>query len=249
MAKKKSSPYGKSYYKQYEAGFVSENRKDHQRILELARFSLEDKVLEIGCGYGVLLKKIISRKKIGIEANRYAVNVCRKRGLNVIFDTKVEKKINFKSNTFDFVIMNEVIEHLQNPEAVVREVNRVLCSGGKFIITTTARNLLNRSVDPTHFSEMSISELRCLLEKNYFEILTCEVSGIHVFNFLLNNFVFKVGRMIRKNVKPSRSLVDVVQGGFDKTFLGKLLSTFRSNFLCWGTTQLVIAKKVNREGL
>lgn len=244
LNKRKFFIYNKSYYKQYEAGFKSINRPDHQRILDLCHFKRKDKVLEIGCGYGILLKKIKSNYKIGIETNKYVVNYCRSLGLNVILNSSVINIINFQDDYFDYVIMNEVLEHLLCPEKIVKECNRVLKQGGRIIITTTAKNLLNKNVDPSHVSEMTIAELKTLLQKNNFKIIRHEVSGINFMTFFLDRIIFRFARLLRKKGKGGlNSMVGSVQNQFDQFFLVRWLSHFRNNYLSWGTTQLVIAKK------
>ncbi len=45
----------------------------------------------------------------------------------------VEELIPFADDTFDFVMSNQVLEHVRDPEAVVREVHRVLKPGGLFV--------------------------------------------------------------------------------------------------------------------
>jgi len=55
--------YDQKYYKEQEFSFKAEDRADHKRILELLKPKASDRVLEIGCGFGVLLEKIPSNKK------------------------------------------------------------------------------------------------------------------------------------------------------------------------------------------
>lgn len=48
----------------------------------------------------------------------------------------IERKLPFADDSFDCVTMIAFAEHLIYPKEVMREVNRVLRSGGKFIVTT-----------------------------------------------------------------------------------------------------------------
>jgi methionine biosynthesis protein MetW len=244
MAKEELSElYNEGYYKQYESGFENKRRSDHERILKLADFKEEDNILEIGCGYGVLLSKIKSNFKKGIESNQYAVSICQKKGLDVSFDENVEKKINFPDNCFDYIIMNELIEHLHNPNAALKECYRLLKNGGKVIITTPAKNFLVRNLDKSHFSEMSIKELTNNLRNNNFKVTNIEVSGINFLDMFLRATVYKVGRKIREtNKKKNIEMSNYAQEKFDSSFLSKILSKFRKNLLFLGTQQLVIAK-------
>jgi ubiquinone/menaquinone biosynthesis C-methylase UbiE len=205
-------------------------------------------VLEIGCGYGVLLEKIISSKKYGIECNEYAVGVCRNKGLNVELRTDVEEQLHYGDKVFDYVIMNEVIEHFKVPRNVVKEVARVLKPGGRIVITTPVKTLLNKNLDPSHFSEMSLEEMIRLLKSNKFEIEAHEVSGLSPFNFFIQNFICKIARKIRsfkgRQSNKVLSAVNSAQNFYDNIPLIKLMSKFRSRCMHLGTQQLVIASRI-----
>ena len=113
----------------------------------------------------VLLKKILSlfenldRGKVldlGAASGHYSVGL-KEQGFDVIAadvtdrfryaDTikyvKLEESspLPFGDNEFDFVLMAEVIEHLRNPYAILRDISRVLKTGGGLILSTP--NILN----------------------------------------------------------------------------------------------------------
>jgi SAM-dependent methyltransferase len=63
----------------------------------------------------------------------------------------------FKNNTFDFVISDQVIEHLENPQQAVNESYRVLKNGGIAIHTTWFINYIHRDpIDLWRFSPESL---------------------------------------------------------------------------------------------
>ncbi|MCX6794945.1 MAG: methyltransferase domain-containing protein [Candidatus Falkowbacteria bacterium] len=237
--------YDQKYYQMHEFVFKTEERTDYKRILELLNPEPDDKVLEIGCGFGVLLKKIFAKKKIGIETNDTAIEECRKRGISVI-KADVEKGLPFESSSFSIVIMNEVIAHLRNPKFVLDECFRVLMPKGKIIITTPARNLFFRNISQTHLSEMTIKETRALFEKCGFQILAHEVCGISFLYPLLENIFFKPFRVLRFAFKEKQNgagtLIDSCHRIADSTIL-KPLSYYRKHFLGLGLNQLIFAQK------
>ncbi|MBD3322227.1 MAG: methyltransferase domain-containing protein [Chitinivibrionales bacterium] len=49
--------------------------------------------------------------------------------------TSTGESIALKDNSFDLVIMCEVIEHVENPDRVLREIRRILHPDGKLIIS------------------------------------------------------------------------------------------------------------------
>jgi|GEM_PF-1698476 len=242
--------YNIQYYKQYEAGFTTPNRVDHDRIIQLCQFAENDKVLEIGCGYGTLLKRIPCHYKKGLECNTYAVELCRKLGLNVELQSEGEG-VKENDTSYDYVILNEVIEHIVNPSKVIHECRRILKPNGKLVLTTPAKNFFIRNLDPTHVSEMTVKECRRLIEKAGFVTTVHEVSGISFVSFFLETLLFKPARYFRKinqnktreeNVNPS--IGDKAKYTFDSFFLTRLLFKFRTWGLGYGTQQLIIAKKI-----
>lgn len=108
----------------------------HETILRLLNAEKRKGMLiDVGAGNGELSSKI---QKLGFQVKAcdlYPENFeaegieCKRVDLNKGLEC-------YKSNSFDFIVASEVIEHLENPWLFVREVHRVLKSGGKFIITT-----------------------------------------------------------------------------------------------------------------
>lgn len=113
-----------------------------RRIVEELELQDKEKILEVGCGNGYylnLLNRLAFRLTlIGIDNDERALLDARK----LIRDDKVKlilidaNKIPFKDNTFDKVIMSEVIEHIENEQNVLSEIYRVLKPGGVMVLTT-----------------------------------------------------------------------------------------------------------------
>lgn len=80
----------------------------------------------------------------------------------------------YPENTFDFVISDQVIEHLENPTKAIGESYRVLKKNGIAIHTTTFVNFLHPV--PKDFWRFSPDALRYLC-KDFSEILHCEGWG------------------------------------------------------------------------
>lgn len=245
----KDDLYDKKYYKELEFGFSSEARLDHERILELLKVTGDEKVLEIGCGFGVLLKKIPSQRKMGVESNDVAISECLERGLSVI-KADAENKLPFEDLSFDSVIMNEVIEHLRDPEFTLRECFRILKPEGKIIVTTPSRNFFVHDLSATHLSEMTIGEMRGLMKKCGYNILSHEVCGISFLHPILENLIFKPSRLLRERVEEKKGivvrLIDFCHTLADKTVL-RPTAVYRKTFLGLGWDQMVFAQKKDGE--
>lgn len=91
-----------------------------------------ESLLEIGCGEGFFLEKILSLgvEADGVDINKYAIEICRAKGLNAevknIFDIK---------KSYDMVVLFEVLEHLENPKELINFIaSRLIKPGGHLII-------------------------------------------------------------------------------------------------------------------
>lgn len=240
----KSAVYTRKYFLEHEFSYINENREDIKRILTLLNLNKKDKVLEIGCGLGVLLSKIPSKNKIGIEISDFAIKVCRQKKLSVI-KKDVDRGIPFKNSSFDVIIMNEVISHLKNPKFVLKECKRILKNNGRLLITSPVRNIFFHNISPTHLYEFSIKELKELIEKEGFQVLNHEVCGISFLHPIMENLFFRPFRFLRKilNKKRKGRSVDNFHKFADKTIL-KPMGTYRKFLLSLGTNQLILAKKI-----
>lgn len=69
----------------------------------------------------------------------------------------------FKDNYFDFVIMTEVIEHVENPNLLVEELSRVMKSSGYLVFTSPF--MIGFHASPNDFQRYTIPGLKKLFSK------------------------------------------------------------------------------------
>lgn len=86
------------------------------------------KVLDLGCGDGTLLRKLIDEKNVfgkGIEINQENVIQALHKGLSIIQGDIDEGLEDFSDNEMDYVILNQTLQSTQNPDFVIKEMLRV----------------------------------------------------------------------------------------------------------------------------
>lgn len=109
-------------------------------ILSLLDQNPKARALDVGCGdgqYTVLFKKKINCDQIwGIDGVGARLKAAKTKGVDKIISADLEKKWPFKSNSFDIVISNQVIEHILDIDHFVHETYRVLKVGGYCVIST-----------------------------------------------------------------------------------------------------------------
>jgi len=113
-------------------------------VLEYLDIQPADVVLDCGCGLGWFLKvigELYPARLVGIDADlsrleRAAANVGRRAGLAIGSIASVP----FPSQTFDKIVLSEVLEHLKDDRGGLLEVRRVLKPGGVVAITVPNRD-------------------------------------------------------------------------------------------------------------
>ncbi len=107
----------------------------------------KSKLLDIGCGGGFLSNSLIKKgvQVTGLDISEDAIHIAKH------YDTT--KKVHylkgdaydlpFLENSFDFVCAMDFLEHVDNPEKVIKEASRVLKPGGSFFFYTFNRNFLS----------------------------------------------------------------------------------------------------------
>ena len=92
-------------------------------------------LLDVGSGSGVLLE--VSQKfgliSKGVEPSKSLQKLAVEKNLDVILGTLPSKQL---SEKFDYVSLVDVIEHVNEPESLLKEINKVLKLNGKLFLVT-----------------------------------------------------------------------------------------------------------------
>lgn len=95
-------------------------------------------ILDVGCGAGNMIHHLSRYGHVrGIEVDPRPVKIAQSRGYEVR-QADAANSIPFKDASFDLVTALDVIEHVEDDAAVLRQARRVLKPGGYLLVTTPA---------------------------------------------------------------------------------------------------------------
>ncbi len=86
------------------------------------------RVLDVGCGNGILLDYLARYKKVdgrGIELSTQGVNSCVSAGLSVVQgDANTDLK-DYPNYSFDYVVLSQTLQAMNNPRVVLEQLLRI----------------------------------------------------------------------------------------------------------------------------
>lgn len=135
------SQVAESYFARYDeqspGGYALRERK--KRVLELLN-GVKGKVLDVGCGPGVMVKDILNRgcEFWGVDASPTMIAECQRRFGRVAeahFSVADATSLQFPDEHFDVVMCIGVIDGIQAFESAIREMARVVKHNGTIIIS------------------------------------------------------------------------------------------------------------------
>lgn len=130
------------------------------RLLDLAP---GDRVLEVGCGQGHLVKRLAERDIdiVGIDVNPNAAEIA---GTDRVMEMAAES-LDFPDDEFDAIVSVHAIEHIPELEAAAAEMARVLKPGGSALYIYPAEPIMGLYAIPTsiilHGTPFKAREVHC----------------------------------------------------------------------------------------
>jgi SAM-dependent methyltransferase len=125
---------------------------------------LKGMVLDIGCGIGDMLS--CRQNTVGLDVNPLNVAFCKKRELEAhIMKPDV---IPFGDETFDSVLLDNVLEHIEKPSLLFKEIRRVLKADGILLIGVPG--IKGYKSDDDHKVFYDEKKLLALAQKNHFNV-------------------------------------------------------------------------------
>jgi SAM-dependent methyltransferase len=140
-----------------------------------APFCRGAEALDAGCGvgYGSAYLGGVARRVVGIDRDADAIAYARERYAqpNVEFRVGDVLRLNVGDAEFDAVCSFETIEHVDDADAFVAELARVLRPGGVLVVSTPrAPETTTAPENPFHRVELSRADFEALLRRFFHEV-------------------------------------------------------------------------------
>jgi len=134
-------------------------------------------VLEIGTGegYGIMELAPISDAFIAVDKYRPQISKeCREKSNITFIQAEVPPLTGIDSETIDFVITFQVIEHIRRDKFFLNEIKRVLKPGGRLLMTTP-NILMSLTRSPWHIREYTPEQMSNLTKSVFSNV---ELKGV-----------------------------------------------------------------------
>ena len=99
----------------------------------LGYVKLQGKILDHGCGTGLLYKFSKCENLIGVDNSKEMLEIAKAKGMDVRFGDI--EKLPFDANRFDVVLSFTTLQNSKNPQIALREIRRVLKNNGSLILS------------------------------------------------------------------------------------------------------------------
>lgn len=180
--------------------FLEEHLSRHQH---LAR----GRLIDVGCGqkpFKHLFKGINSYYGVDINENSKADLICD------VLELKIE------TESADAVLCTQVLEHVSEPNILIREISRICKKGG--IVFLTAPHISRIHGEPYDYYRFTRFGLKHLFEKNEFEIIATEEMGgfFLTMTFLTNYYLKQRLGILSYAINPLINLLYLAVQYFDK---------------------------------
>lgn len=158
----------KTWYKEAKGRIVSEN------LINFCKQYAGKRILDFGCATGDYCLELgrLGFECVGVEINEEYVKIAQKKGVEAYV---VRESLPFGNNSFDTVIMFELLEHVQNPDEILKEAKRIskrnilitVPNCGNFGVLRSYRLIYDHFLEMDHIHFFTKRDLEYLLSKHF----------------------------------------------------------------------------------
>ena len=203
------------------------------------------RILDVGCGTGANLEMLSQFGEAqGVDVSADALAFCRERGLENVRQGEAEH-LPWEDGSFDLVTGLDVVEHLDDDAAGLKEMRRVLSPGGYAFLFVPAFMFLWGVQDEIshHRRRYTLKDLQQVAREAGFEIERATYANITFFAPIL------AGRLLMRatGFRPASEnnlTIGALNGVLGRIF-GAESSILRHVNLPFGVSAICVARRIN----
>jgi len=116
-------------------------------FFKLFKTHMKEPILDIGIGDGQIANLLLQRKVVneihGVDISTNALKKIKNPKIKIkVCD--ITTKLPYKNQSFNTVILTDVIEHILDVEKLLSEINRILKLQGKVLVVTPDYNIIKK---------------------------------------------------------------------------------------------------------
>ena len=154
MKSKTTNDYVEVIYNEQDRPFTTYPQKLAKYLFSRYDLKKGQKLLDVGCGRGEFLKGFIDSGLDGFAVDRSEAVLKYLPNSNFKKSDVENQGIPYQDNFFDIVYSKSVIEHFYNPDKLIREVFRILKSGGLIITLCPSWSIIIKFILKTIHTEV-----------------------------------------------------------------------------------------------
>ena len=203
------------------------------------------RILDVGCGTGANLKMLAEFGRAeGVDISQQAVEFCHERGLDSVKLGAIEH-LPYENDSFELVTALDVVEHLDDDVAGLREMRRVLRRDGRLLLFVPAFMFLWGVQDDVsnHRRRYTLPSLLKAVEEAGFSVEWSSYANISFFLPVL--VVRSVMRWLGLRADTEYGInIPIMNGPFSHLFAAERL-VFERGRLPFGVSAACIARRVD----
>ncbi|NQU73715.1 MAG: class I SAM-dependent methyltransferase [Candidatus Omnitrophica bacterium] len=203
------SDYDLDKYVSYYQNFRENSFRKHLKAIE--KYTQKGSILDVGCSFGWFLNtaRDLGWQPFGIEPAKEVADIARKKYNMTILQGNIESIDAFGTN-FQVVTLWNALEHMAEPQHVLRRLHDKLYPGGFLVIAVpNIEGLISRIAFLAY--KLSLGKVKFPLEQLYQVDNPC----MHLFHYsantlssMLESCNFKVTQVIKQPIIDSKNIKD-----------------------------------------
>ena len=192
-------------YLSYEGDRKAEDKNMANYLKGLRKFVHSGELLDVGCATGLFMLQAEKAgfTVTGLDVSEYATRIAKKRFRGRIKSESIENA-SYAPGSFNVITLFDVIEHLEDPRAVLVKLHGYLKKNGILALNTGDADSLMAKIQgkdwhffipPQHFFYFSKKNLISLLHQAGFSVLAIDRKG----KWVTLRYLFHLARQIQQD--------------------------------------------------